>query len=117
METRKRHTKEFKLEAARLLEQSGRPGAVSRNAERSGALLFFHEADGPVPLPGPFVRFIGVAEVLGGIGVILIGATVITLVGGDVAPAPIPPVVGLLSAFVAYGRRRLAPHSGSSFPV
>lgn len=27
MATRKRHTKEFKLEAVRLLEQSGRPGA------------------------------------------------------------------------------------------
>jgi transposase len=27
METRKRHTKEFKLEAVRLLKDSGRPGA------------------------------------------------------------------------------------------
>jgi hypothetical protein len=92
-----------------------------------------------VPLPGLFVRFIGVAEVLGGIGLILpgllriqpgltplvaaglviimTGATVITLVGGDVAPALIPLVVGPLSAFVAYGRWRLAPHHGSSFPV
>ena len=91
---------------------------------------------GPVPLPGLFVRFIGVAEVLGAIGLILPGllrirpgltplaaaglviimggATVITLAGGDVAPALIPVVVGLLSAFVAYGRWRLAPHHGSS---
>ena len=82
-----------------------------------------------IPLPGWFVRFIGVAEVLGALGLILpgllhirpgltplaaiglviimIGATVITLAGGDVAPAPIPLVVGLLSAFVAYGRWRL----------
>ncbi len=91
---------------------------------------------GPVPLPGPFLRFIGVAEVLGAIGLILpgllrirpgltplaaaglviimIGATVITLMGGAVAPALIPVVVGLLAAFVAYGRWRLAPHRGSS---
>jgi hypothetical protein len=79
-----------------------------------------------MPLPGLFVRFIGVAEVLGAIGLILpgllrirpgltplaaaglviimIGATVLTLVGGGVALALIPLVVGLLSAFVAYRR-------------
>ena len=87
------------------------------------------------PLPGPFVRFLGVAEVLGAIGLILpgllrirpgltplaaaglviimIGAMVLTLAGvvpgGGVAPVLIPLVVGLLSAFVAYGRWRLAP--------
>ena len=86
----------------------------------------------PVPLPGLFLRFIGVCEVLGGLGlllpgllrvrpgltplaaaglvIIMIGATVITLVWSDVASALIPLVVGLLSAFVAYGRWRLAPH-------
>jgi hypothetical protein len=87
------------------------------------------------PLPGWFVRFIGVAEVLGAIGLILpgilgirpgltplaacglviimIGATVLTLAGGvpsgGVAPVVIPLVVGLLSSVVAYGRWRLAP--------
>ncbi len=93
---------------------------------------------GPVPLPGLFLRFIGVAEVFGAAGLILpgllrirpgltplaavglviimIGATVLTLVGGDVAPALIPLVVGLLAAFVAYGRWRLAPYRGSSHP-
>jgi uncharacterized membrane protein YphA (DoxX/SURF4 family) len=87
---------------------------------------------GPVELPGLFLRFIGVVEALGGLGLILpgllrirtgltplaaaglviimIGATVITLTTGDVAPALMPFVVGLLSAFVAYGRWRLAPH-------
>ena len=79
-----------------------------------------------MPLPGLFMQFIGTAEVLGAIGLILpellrirpgltplaaaglviimIGATVLTLSGGDVALALIPLVVGLLSAFVAYGR-------------
>ncbi len=90
----------------------------------------------PLPLPGWFLRFIGVAEVLGAIGLILpgllgirpvltplaalglviimIGATVLTLAGfvpGGVALALIPLVVGLLSAFVAYGRWRLTPQS------
>ena len=89
---------------------------------------------GPVALPGAFVRFIGVAELLGGLGLILpgllrirpgltplaaaglviimIGAVVITLMGGGgaVAMAAIPAVTGLLAAFVAYGRWRLAPH-------
>ena len=90
-----------------------------------------------MPLPGLFVRFIGVAEVLGAMGLILpgllrirpgltplaaaglviimIGATVLTLASGDVASALIPLVVGLLLAFVAYGRWRLAPHG--SVPV
>jgi len=88
----------------------------------------------PVPLPGLFLRFIGVAEVLGAIGLILpgllrirpgltplaaaglviimIGATVLTLASGDIAMALLPLVVGLLSALVAYGRWRLAPHRG-----
>ena len=89
----------------------------------------------PLPLPGLFLRFIGVAEVVGAIGLILpglvrirpgltplaaaglviimIGATVLTLAGGDVAPALIPLVVGLLAAFVAYGRWRPTQHHGS----
>ena len=99
-------------------------------------VLPLEKLTGPVPLPGLFVRFLGVAEVLGGIGLILpglfrirpgltplaaaglaiimIGATVITLVGGDVAPALIPLGVGLLSVFVAYGRWRLAPSRDAS---
>ena len=90
------------------------------------------------PLPGLFVRFLGVAEVLGAIGlvlpgllsiqpgltplaavglvIIMIGATVLALAGvvpgGGVAAALIPLAVGLLSAFVAYGSWRLTPHRG-----
>ena len=93
---------------------------------------------GPVALPGWFLRFIGVAEVLGALGLILpgllrvrlgltplaaaglviimIGATVIGLVGGMVVVALMNVVVALLAAFVAYGRWRLAPHRGSSRP-
>ena len=88
-----------------------------------------------IALPGLFLRFIGVAELLGGLGlvlpgllrirpgltplaaaglvIIMIGATALTLVIGPVAPALIPLVVGLLAVFVAYGRWRLAPHRGS----
>jgi hypothetical protein len=89
-----------------------------------------------VPLPGGFLRFIGLAELLGGLGLILpgllrvrpgltplaaaglaiimVGAVAITLAGGDRATALIPLAVGLLAAFVAYGRWRLAPHRGHS---
>ena len=44
-----------------------------------------------------------------GLVIIMIGATVVTLAGGDVTPALIPVAVGLLAASVAYGRSRLAP--------
>jgi hypothetical protein len=85
---------------------------------------------GPVALPGLFLRFIGVCEALGAIGlvvpglvrihqeltpvaaaglvIIMIGATVITAMGGSVAPAVVPFVVGVLAASVAYGRTRSA---------
>jgi len=91
-----------------------------------------------VPLPGLFLRFIAVAEVLGALGLILpglmrirrgltplaaaglviimIGATLVTLAGGAVTPALMPLAVGLLATFVAYGRWRLAPLDGSSRP-
>src|SRR5215207_7853727 len=87
-----------------------------------------------IPLPGWLVRFVGVVEVLGALGLILpgllrikpwltplaaaglvvlmIGATALTVAAGGVAAGVIPLVVGLLAAFVAYGRWRLAPHPG-----
>jgi hypothetical protein len=49
----------------------------------------------------------------------MIDAMLLTLAGvepGGVTPALVPLVVGLLSAFVAYGRWRLAPQRGSSEP-
>jgi uncharacterized membrane protein YphA (DoxX/SURF4 family) len=88
-----------------------------------------------IDLPGLLIRFIGVCEVLGAIGLILpgllrtrpdltplaaaglviimIGATVLTFVADGFAMALPPLVVGLLAAFVAYGRWRLAPHRGA----
>ena len=86
---------------------------------------------GPVALPGWFTRFIGVCEVLGAIGLILpsllrtragltplaalglvlimIGAIAVTLRSGMLGPALFSLVVGLLAAFVAHGRWRVAP--------
>ena len=99
-------------------------------------VLPLEQMAGPVELPGYLVRFIGVAEVLGALGLILpsvlrirpgltplaacglviimIGATVITLGAVLIGPAVISLIVGLLAAFVAYGRWRLAPIGGSS---
>jgi uncharacterized membrane protein YphA (DoxX/SURF4 family) len=85
----------------------------------------------PTPMPGWFLRFIGVAELLGGLGlvvpgllrmrpgltplaaaglvIIMVGATGMTLVAGAVGPAMFPLAVGLLLVCVAYGRWRLMP--------
>ena len=77
-------------------------------------------------LPGAFVRFIGVCEILGALGLVLpglvrirtdltflaatglvlimTGATTITVAQGQVAPALAPLVLGMLAAFVAQRR-------------
>jgi hypothetical protein len=90
---------------------------------------------GPVALPGLFVRFIGLAEALGAVGLILpwllrirpvltplaaaglviimIGATVITQIGGGGAFTLFPATVGILAASVAYGRWQAAPYRRS----
>ena len=88
---------------------------------------------GPVALPGWFLRFLGVAEVLGAFGLVLPGLLrirpgltplaaallVIIMIGATVSTAillpsllALPLVVLLLTAFVAYGRWRLAPLDG-----
>lgn len=89
-----------------------------------------------VGLPGSFLRFIGACEVLGAIGLILpgitrirtgltplaasglviimIGATSITAAKESIPAALSPLIVGLLAAFVAYARSRLAPLRGST---
>ena len=98
--------------------------------------LPIEELTGQFALPGPFLRFLGVVEVLGALGlvlpgllhirpgltplaaagltIIMVGAVTITVAGGAVAAALFPLAVGLLTAFVAYGRWQPAPHRASS---
>ena len=91
----------------------------------------------PIELPHAFILFIGVAEVLGALGLILpgithirpgltplaaagltiitIGATGYWLLAGDaLGNAAFAAVMALLCAFVAYGRSKLVPHRGSA---
>jgi hypothetical protein len=91
------------------------------------------------PFSGEFIRFIGVCEVLGALGlilpcalrilpmltplaaaglvVIMAGATVSTLaLGGGLLAAPTV-VLGLLAATVAYGRRPQTAHVGTARPA
>ena len=89
-------------------------------------VLPLDQMQGPVALPLWLLRFIGAAEILGALGLILpgifgikrsltplaaaglviimIGATIVSLVAGMVVPALISLFVGLLAAFVVYGR-------------
>jgi hypothetical protein len=79
------------------------------------------------PLPGELIKFIGACEVLGALGlvlpwalgirreltplaaaglvIIMVGATVSTLAIGGGVLALVDVVIGVLAAFVAYGRR------------
>ena len=88
----------------------------------------------PIPLPDAFVKFIGTAEVLGALGLILPGllrirpgltplaatglvllticASVYQLLAHQPESAVFAISMGLLAAFVAYGRWRLAPQRG-----
>jgi hypothetical protein len=83
------------------------------------------------PLPALLIRFVGLAEFLGALGLVLpgllrirpnltplaalgllpimIGAIVITISTMGLAPALVPFIVGLLASFVAFGRWQLAP--------
>jgi uncharacterized membrane protein YphA (DoxX/SURF4 family) len=101
----------------------------------SKLIMSIEEMTRDIHLPGTFLRFIGVVEILGAIGLILpswlrirsgltplaaaglviimIGATVLSLTLG-ITLALVPFVVGLLAAFVAYGRWKLAPIAASS---
>jgi hypothetical protein len=95
----------------------------------SGSMKLILPADqlsGPVALSPAFLRFIGTAEVLGAMGlvlpwlfgirrvltpiaagallIIMIGAVAITVIGGNVAGASVPAIVGMALVGVAYGR-------------
>lgn len=83
------------------------------------------------PLPGLFLRFLGVVELAGAVGLILpsllrirpyltplaagglvivmSGATAISMAGGTVAPAIPPFVAGCLAGLVLYARTRVVP--------
>ena len=87
-----------------------------------------------VMLPVMFIRFIGVCEFLGGLGlvlpgllkirqyltplaalglaIIMIGAVVFTVLGGAIPVALVNLVIVLLLLFIAYARWRVVPHGG-----
>src|SRR6266702_4959111 len=122
--------------SAALWIVQGLLAAVFLFAGGAKLVLPLDQLTGPVALPGLLLRFIGVCEVLGALGlslpgllrirpgltplaaaglvIIMTGATVVTVAGGQLAPALLSVVVGLLAAFVAVGRWRLAPLRGSS---
>jgi hypothetical protein len=103
---------------AALFLLSGVPKLVMSAAQMS--------APGPIQLPVAFIRFIGVCEILGAIGMILpgltrirpgltplsaaglviimIGATVVNIVDGPAAVAILTAVLGLMAAYVVWGR-------------
>lgn len=81
---------------------------------------------GPIKFSGTFLHFIGICELLGGLGLILpgvtkirpgltplaaaglviimVGAVVTTVISGPVAPAIFPLVLGVLASLVVVGR-------------
>jgi DoxX-like family len=91
-------------------------------------VLMAQASPNAIVMPEWFIRFIGAVEVLGALGLILpgllrrhqhltslaalgltivmIGAVVVTTMGDGFKMAITPLVVGLLCAFVAYGRRQ-----------
>lgn len=101
-------------------------GALFVFAGVSKFTMSVEEMTKQMPMPGWFLHFIGVAEILGGIGLILpwalrikpmltplaaaglliimIGAVVVTLMTPDRAMAVIPALCGACLAFVAWGR-------------
>jgi hypothetical protein len=86
----------------------------------------------PIPIPRALMLFVGVAELAGALGLVLpglfrtwpiltplaaagltlicIGGTVYQLMAGEPGNAVFAVVLGLICAFVGYGRWQLAPH-------
>ena len=101
----------------------------------AGAMKFIMPVEkmqqGPIVFPVAFLYFIGVCEILGGLGlvlpgvtriatyltplaaagltIIMIGATTVSVIGFGVAGAIVPGVVGLLTTWIAYSRTRVVP--------
>ena len=106
-------------------------GLLFMFAGGSKLVMPIEEMTKDIALPGWFLRGIGVCELLGGLGLILpglfrirtgltslaaaglviimIGATVITVMTMGVGMALVPFIVGVLAAFLAYARWRVAP--------
>ena len=90
---------------------------------------------GPLTMPIPFIHFIGVCECLGALGlvlpgltrrhtvltplaaagltIIMIGAVVLSVMSMGVSAAILPAVVGMVTAWIAYARTRIAPLDGA----
>jgi hypothetical protein len=100
-------------------------------------IMPLHEMADQLPVPLWFMQFIAVAELLGGIGlivpalvrilpvltplaasglaIIMVGATVLNYQAAGVVAALFPLAAGALSAYVAYGRVRLAPQAPAQY--
>ncbi|MGE5814926.1 MAG: DoxX family protein [Acidobacteriota bacterium] len=90
---------------------------------------------GAIALPGALLRFVGLAELAGGLGlllpgmtgirreltplaavglvIIMTGATVITVLSGSIPGALFPLVVGVLCGSIAHGRASWTRRSGA----
>jgi uncharacterized membrane protein len=103
----------------------------------AGSMKFIIPAEkmqqGPISLPIAFLYFIGVCECLGALGLVLpgvlrirtwltplaaggltlimIGATSVSVVATGGSAGIFPAVVGIVTAWIAYGRSRVAPLS------
>ena len=101
----------------------------------AGSMKFIMSAEqmqqGPIAFSMTFLHFIGICECLGALGLILpgitrihtrltplaaagltiimIGATVVTVLSMGVAAAVFPAVVGIVTAWIAYARTSVAP--------
>ena len=107
----------------------------------AGSMKFIMSAaqmqQGPLVLPIGFLHFIGVCECLGALGlvlpgmfrirtsltplaaagltIIMIGATGLTVWTMSVPAAIVPAILGIITAWIAYGRTRVAPLADGSF--
>ena len=101
----------------------------------AGSMKFIMPAEkmqqGPIVFPLAFLYFIGICECLGGLGlvlpgltrvatfltplaaagltIIMIGATTVSILAMGVAAGIFPAVVGVVTAWIAYARTRVAP--------
>lgn len=109
----------------------------------AGSMKFIMPAEkmqqGPIVLPLAFLYFIGICECLGALGlilpaatrirpaltplaaagltVIMIGATTVSIMAMGVVAGIPPAVVGLMTAWIVYGRTRVVPIADASRPV